>query len=270
MASVTKALVAAVAVCGVLLAAGDTAATAPAGAATEPAGTPTAHHFRGTPTVGPLFPPGGSVHTCTAAVVPSPVGNLLITAAHCVAGTGKGYAFAPGYHDGIEPFGSWTVVGAFGPSQWVAHQSPQGDVAFLEVAPRQIDGHTRQIQQVTGADQLGTTPSSGKSVTVPAYAIGKDDEPISCAARVYFHGPYPAFNCNPYVDGTSGAPWLQRRGKGWAVVGIIGGLHQGGCYAWTSYSAPFGPPTRRAYIQAARGSTETLPAAGRDGCTTGL
>ena len=27
---------------------------------------------------------------------------------------------------------------------------------------------------------------------------------------------------------------------GWSVVGVIGGLNQGGCYPWTSYSPPFG------------------------------
>jgi len=271
LASVTKVLVVVAALTGGVLTAGDAAATAPTGAVTEPAGIPTAHHFRGIPTVGPLFPPGGSVHTCTASVVASPVGDLLITAAHCMAGTAGGYTFAPGYHDGVEPFGLWTVVGAYGAPEWIAHQTPERDVAFLRVAPRQVDGHAEQIQEVTGANQLGTAPTSGKLVTVPAYAVGQDDEPITCSARVYFRGPYPAFNCNPYVDGTSGAPWLQHRGKDWIVVGIIGGLHQGGCYAWTSYSAPFGLSTSRTYADAASGGEPvSLPPAGSDGCTTGL
>ncbi len=256
---------------GGVLAAGDAAANVRTSAATEPVGTPTAHHFDGIPTVGPLFPPGGSAHTCTAGVIESPVGNVLITAAHCIAGTADGYTFAPGYHDGVEPFGSWTVVGANGPPAWIQHQSPQHDVAFLEVAPRRINGRAEQIQDVTGADQLGTAPSSGQPVTVPAYTIGQDDKPITCTARVYFRGPYPAFDCNPYVDGTSGAPWLEHRDKHWVVVGVIGGLQQGGCFAWTSYSAPFGPTTWRAYADAASGGgTDLLPSAGSDGCTTGL
>jgi len=271
LASVTKVLLVVAVLTGGVLAAGDAAATVPSGPATRPAGTPTARHFRGIPTVGPLFPPGGSVHTCTASVIGSPAGNLLITAAHCIAGTADGYTFAPGYHDGIEPFGSWTVVGAYGAPGWIAHQLPERDVAFLQVAPRQIDGHLVQIQDVTGANQLGPAPASGQLVTVPAYAVGQDDEPVTCSAHVYFRGPYPAFNCNPYVDGTSGAPWLQHRGQDSMVVGIIGGLHQGGCYAWTSYSAPFGPSTTRTYADAFSGREPvTLPAAGSDGCTTGL
>jgi hypothetical protein len=247
----------------------------PAGAAvtsgTPPAGTPTAHHFRGVRTVGPLFPPGSRVHSCTASVVASTAGNLLVTSAHCISGTAEGYTFAPGYHDGIEPFGSWTVIGAYGAAGWIAHRDPQRDFSFLVVASQRVDGRTRQLQQVTGANRLGSSPSPGAEVTVPAYAVGSDDEPLTCTARVYRRGQYPAFNCNPYVDGTSGAPWLQRSGKGWLVVGVIGGLHQGGCYPWTSYTAAFGTATARSYASAARrAKASVFPPPDSDGCSTGL
>ncbi len=240
-------------------------------AAGPPTGTPTARPFGGTATVGPLFPPGSSAHTCTASVVASSVGNLLITATHCIAGGAKGYIFAPGYHDGVEPFGSWTVTGAYGSPEWVNRQSPRLDFAFLAVAPRRLHGHLEQIQAVTGANRLGAAPARGTRVTVPAYAVGADDRPLTCTARVYYSGVYPAFDCNPYVDGTSGSPWLQRGPRGWFVVGVIGGLHQGGCEPWTSYSAPFGTVTFRTFAAAARGSrTEEFPGPESDGCTTGL
>jgi hypothetical protein len=236
-----------------------------------PPGTPAAHHFPGVRTVGPLFPPGSRVHSCTASVVASAAGDLLVTSAHCVAGTVDGYTFAPGYRDGVEPFGSWTVVGAYGAPGWIAHRDPQRDFSFLVVAPHRVSGRTRQIQEVTGANRLGDGPASGTEVTVPAYAVGSDDEPLTCTARVYRRGVYPAFNCNPYVDGTSGAPWLQRSGRGWLVVGVIGGLHQGGCYPWTSYTAAFGAATVRAYSSAAKGAKASVfPPPDSDGCTTGL
>ncbi len=60
--------------------------------------------------------------------------------------------------------------------------------------------------------------------------------PITCTAKVYFEGVYPAFNCNPYIGGTSGSPWLAPTPEGVMVVGLIAGLHQGGCYTYTSYS----------------------------------
>jgi hypothetical protein len=236
-----------------------------------PAGTPMAHPFAGDRTVGPLFPPGSAVHTCTASVVDSPSGDLLITATHCITGEARGYTFAPGYHDGVEPYGTWSVVGAYVDPQWTADRAPRLDVAFLRVAPRQMDGHAREIQSVTGGNRLGPAPSTRAMVTVPAYAVGHDDDPVTCTAPVYHRGVYPAFDCNPYVDGTSGAPWLLRTDHGWDVVGVIGGLHQGGCYPWTSYSAPFGPATTRTYDGAVNGAeTSVLPPPESDGCTTGL
>ena len=271
VASAVVALAAVLALGVTLVTAGVTGAATPAGPGAVPAGTPAAHPFAGDRTVGPLFPPGSAVHTCTASVVDSPGRDLLITATHCVTGTADGYTFAPGYHDGAEPYGRWTVVGAYVDPQWTAHRAPELDVAFLKVAPRRVDGHTREIQDVTGGDRLGSAPSPHQEVTVPAYATGHDDSPVTCTAPVAYRGIYPAFDCDPYVDGTSGSPWLLRTGHGWDVVGVIGGLHQGGCYPWISYSAPFGPAVMRTYDAAVRGDlTAALPPPESDGCTTGL
>jgi hypothetical protein len=247
------------------------AAASAAVTGTPPPGTPTARPFNGIRTVGPLFPPGSTSHTCTASVVASRAGDLLVTATHCIAGSVTGYTFAPGYRDGIEPFGSWRVIGAYASPRWISGRSPRYDFAFLVVARQRVRGRLRSVQSVTGANQLGSAPSPGTAVTVPAYATGRDDRPVTCTARVYFRGVYPAFNCTPYPDGTSGAPWLRRAHRGWAVVGVIGGLHQGGCYPWTSYSAPFGADTLRTYTSAVNGTkTSAFPGPERDGCTTGL
>ena len=258
-------LVASITILGTI---GAASADADAKPVAKPSGTPTAHGFHGTRTVGVLFPPGSVEHTCTASVIDSHTGNLLITAAHCISGTGKGYIFAPGYHDGIEPFGSWEVMGAYGAPGWIAGQAPQRDFAFLAVAPRHLGGRLEQIQSITGANQLGSAPVSGERVTVPAYATGRDDDPVTCTVRVYYHGGFPSFACDPYADGTSGAPWLHRTRRGWTVVGIIGGLHQGGCYPWTSYSVAFGAVTGRTQGDAEmRVDASTFPIAGGDGCS---
>src|SRR5690242_14855292 len=74
--------------------------------AKPPAGTPKAKTFPGTPTVGALFDGAGSKkHFCSASVVASPGGNVLLTAAHCIQGSAKGLSFAPGFHHGISPYG---------------------------------------------------------------------------------------------------------------------------------------------------------------------
>ncbi len=200
-------------------------------------------------------------------MVASPRRDLLLTAAHCVSGSGRGYVFAPGYRDGVAPLGSWTVLAAYAAPGWLATQSTGRDFVFLVVAPERRHEHTEEIQSVTGANPIGVAAVSGERITVPAYEAGEGGSPISCDTRVYDFGAYRAFNCSPYVGGTSGAPWLHRSGRGWTVVGIIGGLHQGGCYPWTSYSPVFGKALLRTEARAANGGPpNTLPAPGPDGC----
>ena len=244
---------------GLLVGCGSTATSA------KPPGTPTVHDFSGLPTVGALYRPGSKDHTCTASVVASKKGNILLTAAHCIAGTGHGYTFTPGSHGGIQPFGSWTVLAAYGTPDWVARQAPQSDFAFLVVAARQVNGQGQEIQDLTGANQLAAAPTAGVSVTVPGYPNGHND-PVTCSGPVYYDSGYPTFNCDQYVDGTSGGPWLVTGGQGLLVTGVLGGLHQGGC-SWAVYSPAFGAATMIAYANAAAGVNEsTFPKAGSSSC----
>jgi V8-like Glu-specific endopeptidase len=245
----------------------------PAGAgAKPPAGTPGSRTFSGTPTVGALLESATSQkHFCTASVVASPRGNVLITAAHCIQGNAKGLSFAPGYDHGTSPFGRWKVTGVYFDPEWLADQDPSRDFAFLTVAPRKIGGVSTEVQSVTGANVLGTKPTPGETVTVPAYPDGNPGRPITCTAKVYLEGIFPAFNCNPYIGGTSGSPWLEPTPEGIMVVGLIAGLHQGGCYTYTSYSPPLGSRARAVYQRAVAADKPDIgPDPGSDGCSTGL
>jgi V8-like Glu-specific endopeptidase len=243
-----------------------------AAAAKPPAGTGKARSFAGTPTVGALFGSAGSKkHFCTASVVASVPGDVLMTAAHCIDGSAKGMSFAPGFHKGATPFGRWQVTGAYFDPEWIATQNPHRDYAFLTVAPRMIAGVKTEVQSVTGANVLGTGATAGETVTVPAYPAGEANAPITCTAKVYLEGAFPAFNCNPYVDGTSGSPWLAATPEGVMVVGLIAGLHQGGCYTYTSYSPPLGSHARAVYERASAAAKPQIgPEAGSDNCSTGL
>jgi hypothetical protein len=218
-----------------------------------PRGTAKAVTFHGTPTVGALYR-GRTVtrHHCTASVVRSSTRDILITAAHCVTGSGAGYVFAPGYHDGVAPYGRWTVTATYLDPDWLSDQDPKKDFAFLVVAPQSRGGKRRQIQDVTGGNRLGVAPRAGQRVTVPAYPAGTDNDPVTCTVPVYYGGIYPAFDCDPYPSGSSGSPWIADSPLGPTVVGVIGGRNLGGCFTFTSYSSPLGAAALRVYRRAVR------------------
>ena len=228
------------------------------------AATPTAVEFNGTPTVAPVFRAGtSSSHECTASVIASRHHNLMLTAAHCVFGVVKGWRVAPGYHDGKTPYGVWTVAAAYVPAKWKSEQNTQYDYAILRIATRSWHGHVAQIQDVTGANRLGTAPAAGTRITDIAYNAGINDKPITCTVPAYYTRNYPSFDCHGYVGGSSGSPWLQRG----AVVGVIGGLHQGGCTEHTSYSSRFRSDVYDLLQRADRGGRgDIAPVPGGDGC----
>ena len=200
--------------------------------------------FAGTPAVGALFSTtGGKLgqHFCTASVVSSPHGDLVITAAHCVSGGAAGVVFVPGYHHGAAPYGIWAVTKIYADQAWNSSADPDDDVAFLQVGQ---PGSIVPIEDVTGAEQLGTGTPARQLVEVIGYP-NTTDTPIAC--RNWTREPMSdqlEFDCGGYTDGTSGGPFLASvdplTGQG-AVVGVIGGYEQGGDIPQISYSAMFGP-----------------------------
>jgi V8-like Glu-specific endopeptidase len=209
------------------------------------------------PTVGALFTRSGGqlgTHFCTASVVNSPAGDLLVTAAHCLTGYAltapAGLAFVPGYDRGAAPYGVWTVTRAFVDPAWASASSVNDDVAFLTVAP---SGRGAAIESVTGGERLGTGQRAGQVVRVTGYPDASD-EPLSCGNYANAVGPAQLeFDCAHYTDGTSGGPFLARDGTTGPtdeVIGVIGGYQQGGDSPDISYSAVFGPSVAALYATA--------------------
>jgi V8-like Glu-specific endopeptidase len=233
--------------------------------APAPAAIPSATTVTSIPPVGPLFFPSllglgpalGLPHYCSASVVHSTSGDLVLTAAHCVYGTGLGTEFAPGFHDGVAPYGTWTVTAAYVDPAWNAGD-PSRDVAILRVA--RLGGH--RLEDVVPGYPLGSAPAAGRPVTVDGYVAGSGGRPITCTAPVYYTAGYPSFDCAGFADGVSGGPWL----AGGRLVGATGGLHQGGCTADTSYSAPFGAATRALLDRAVAGGSGDLVAPALPDC----
>jgi V8-like Glu-specific endopeptidase len=207
--------------------------------------------FEETPAVGALFvasSAGLGGHFCTASVVDSPHGDLVITAAHCVSGRNPSQiAFVPGYHDGHDPYGVWTVTRVVVDAQWRNSRNPDHDVAFLVIQRR---GGTTGVERLTGGERLGT----GSPGRVLVHVIGYPDRaqrPVICTSRTRPFGPQQMrFDCAGYTDGTSGGPFLARSvsaaGLG-TVIGVIGGYEQGGDLASVSYSPRFGRAVRDLY-----------------------
>jgi V8-like Glu-specific endopeptidase len=213
--------------------------------------------FAGIPAVGALFTLDDGklgTHFCTASVIQSPHGDLLVTAAHCVTGTTGAIAFVPGYEDGQQPYGVWPVSRVFTDQAWQASASQDDDVAFLKVSDN--DAST-SIEDVTGAEELGTGLPPALLTRVIGYPNGAR-EPVVCQNRTMaFSAKQLEFDCGGYPNGTSGSPFLVRIGQATGegtVMGVIGGYEQGGDDPAVSYSAVFGPAVRALYDRAVAGS----------------
>lgn len=204
-------------------------------------------------------------HFCSASVVHSRTRDLVLTAAHCVSGTGTGLIFVPGYRNGRAPEGAWQVTAAYTDRAWRKHQNPRDDFAILRVDKH--SGHG--IEHRTGGLLVGSRPHRGVTLHVRGYLAGANDRELHCtAASRRGRSGYPAVNCRGFGDGTSGGAWLHKRHDTRYLVGITGGRHQGGCSPDRSYSPPFGSAVRRLLHRAVRGDDtgDVVPPAPDDGC----
>ncbi|NMN95696.1 trypsin-like serine peptidase [Antrihabitans stalactiti] len=221
---------------------------------------PTAHPGEPIPTIGVLFAGNTPIHTCTAGVLDSAAGDLVLTAAHCLAGPGLGISFAPGYDNGVSPFGVWTVEQVFVDAQWVTVQDPAHDYAILRV--KRDDGAA--IESVVGGGlTLAAAPTPGTALSISGYPIGLNDRPLTCNTTARVVEQDPAFSCAGFGDGTSGSPWV----VGTTATGVIGGRHQGGCTGDETFSAPFGADVFALLDRAETATTgDSAPIALGDGC----
>ena len=210
--------------------------------------------FAGTPAVGALVTASASgalgSHFCTASVVDSPAGNLVITAAHCLTGRqASQFVFVPGYDNGQAPYGVWPVRDMITDRDWRSASDPDDDVAFLVL--------DRSVQGVTGGERLGTGQPPSQLVTVIGYPDNRDTA-ITC---LNYSGAFSAtqleFRCGGYTAGTSGGPLLAdidaATGLG-TVIGVIGGYQQGGRTDAISYAATLGTDSAALYQAAITGT----------------
>jgi V8-like Glu-specific endopeptidase len=224
----------------------------------SPGATPTPEQNAKTLRVGALFDSGsGGDHFCTASVVASPAGNVLVTAAHCVnSGTGganrSNVVFIPNYANGQTPNGVWTPSRYVLDPRWVDGADPDLDVAFVVLKP--LDG--KNIQQVLGGNTISFDAGFRHLVRVTGYPSSAST-PIACVNWTSQQSQRQLkFVCADFTGGTSGSPWITRldpRTRTGTIIGVIGGYQQGGNTPEVSYSAYLNDDIKKLYDQAISG-----------------
>ncbi|MFI6683879.1 trypsin-like serine peptidase [Streptomyces sp. NPDC050485] len=181
--------------------------------------------------VGVFLRPGGK-KSCTAGVVDSRHGDLLVTAAHCLPLDGA--SFAPGYHDGSAPHGEWPVLAALPDPRFT--QAQQGadnwpyDWAFVRVA--RVGG--RSVQEAVGPAfrvpaRPELLPADLSRVTLIGYPHDKPGQHTCTVDSQPAYTDYRQAQCAGFSSGVSGSPWVisAQEGEG-IVVGVLGGAERGG------------------------------------------
>src|SRR5580704_12059454 len=85
------------------------------------------------PRVGAVFLAGGDLHACTGSVLHSAAGNLVLTAAHCLA-PGTPATFVPGFARKATSADLWTVDVLYLDPGWTTAQDPRADFAIARVS----------------------------------------------------------------------------------------------------------------------------------------
>ena len=221
---------------------------------------PTARPVPPDPAVGAVFVGGGWLHSCSAAVLDSRGGDLILTAAHCLAG-GLDATFVAGYADDAADDDVWQVDAVYLDQRWVQDQDPRADFAVARVS-RDAGGSVRS--HAGRGLVLGRSPKPGAVVTVTGYEWGFGGGPVSCTGTTADEtGGFPSLPCGGLVAGLSGAPWV----VGATITGIVGGLHGGGCDESVSYSPPFDDSVAQLLVRAeAGGSSDDAPMVFDDDC----
>ncbi|MFD9793651.1 trypsin-like serine peptidase [Streptomyces sp. NPDC059070] len=208
-------------------------------------GMPSAEHISGLASVGVLFTTSGAdpttgelrSHQCSAAVVESGRGDLILTAGHCA---GRRAVFVPQYRAEDEladqPHGFYRVLDWYVDNRYVRNGKGAAsdlDYAFARLAPAPGGGG---VQAEVGANHLARTAGYRQDVTMVGYPrVGRNpsDLPVRCAAR---SGPLQGFRqmrveCAGMWGGVSGGPWFSDvdwdAGTG-EIIGNVGGYNGGG------------------------------------------
>lgn len=189
---------------------------------------------------------------CSASVVDANNQSTLITAAHCVYNSSKGglgtsATFAPGYHDGVKPFGEWPSLNIVPSGPWALSGHSHFDFAFVVL---RTDSRRRYVEDVVGGLPIAFNQPRNQAYRVLGYP-GVPNPPYNgqqlwaCDSTyggdVYDpdpdeqYGPPIMYTGCDFDHGASGGPWLNPTGVVSSVTSttfasapnIIGGPYLG-------------------------------------------
>ncbi|KAK4163118.1 trypsin-like serine protease [Cladorrhinum sp. PSN259] len=179
-------------------------------------------------------------HICTASIIDSPRGNIIVTAAHCVtdmkSGTLKDTVyFTPGYDKGKTPHGTFKsqAQAIYVSPNWIPTRDDYGnvdgkgspwDVAFVALLP--LNG--KYVAEAAGAsltpDFNPTLPTAVQVFGYPSDKTQYKNEFYVCdATATAEHTDWEELLCTGIPGGFSGGPWITGGSK---VIGVIGGEGQ--------------------------------------------
>ncbi|MEU4495290.1 FG-GAP-like repeat-containing protein [Streptomyces sp. NPDC023998] len=207
-------------------------------------------YFGGVPTVGTFFhyvkdPAKDKLvgRFCSASVIDSPQGNVILTAAHCSGGS-KGM-FVPRYSGAAKnptPYGRFPVQKWIRDARWyTVERHPTRDAySDFDYAFARVGANSRKqsVQKAVGGGlKLGKVGSNYRqTVTVVGYPGSHNDKnrPLICEGIQTRRLPgyrQMRMECGGFYGGTSGSPWIKglnkKTGAG-TVVGNLGGYYGGG------------------------------------------
>jgi V8-like Glu-specific endopeptidase len=212
-----------------------------------------------------FFTLGQTNYTCSGALVPSEHGYVVLTAAHCVTnGRGlwaTGWSFAPGYHDGAEPYGQYDARRFFVSPRWRGPASSERyDVAFVQVTPAQPAGRGSGRPKAPAGLPIRFAASQTAAEQAQAYVFGYPALPPYTGLYLNYCAGTAASSAArlgsletgcAMTAGDSGGPWLTgfspQTGAG--TISAVTAYKLSGDLR-TLYGTVLGPDARALYLKA--------------------
>jgi hypothetical protein len=173
-------------------------------------------------------------HECSATVVPSPNGDVLLTAAHCVFGSGHlftQFAFAPNlqgsFGTGTTPYGVWNGLLAAPSLDYVLSGNPSYDFAYVRVAGQS----SGSLEGTVGSLPIAFNPGRGQQWTVRGYPNGMAQSCTATAQDQFtFSGPSQmVVACPGLGEGASGGSWTNSSNGRTNAIGAVDSQQVASC-----------------------------------------